>query len=69
MQALIDNPWQGNVRELNHVVERSVLLAQDTHVRLADLALRSSATGADATRRDEPRRSRSVPDQESARAL
>ena len=51
MQALIDNTWQGNVRELNHVVERSVLLAQDTHVRLADLALRSSATGP--TRLDE----------------
>ena len=31
MQALIDNPWQGNVRELNHVVERAVLLAQDSH--------------------------------------
>src|ERR1700732_4260941 len=26
MQALLDNPWQGNVRELNHVVERGVLL-------------------------------------------
>ena len=45
MQALIENPWQGNVRELNHVVERSVLLAQDTHVRLSDLALRTSAGG------------------------
>ena len=29
MQALLDNPWQGNVRELNHVVERAVLMAQD----------------------------------------
>jgi DNA-binding NtrC family response regulator len=45
MQALTDNPWQGNVRELNHVVERSVLLAQDSHVRLSDLALRSSPAG------------------------
>src|SRR3954452_2877540 len=51
MQALVDNAWQGNVRELNHVIERAVLLAQDTHVRVADLALRSSASGP--TRLDE----------------
>ena len=30
MQALLDNPWQGNVRELNHVIERAVLMAQET---------------------------------------
>jgi DNA-binding NtrC family response regulator len=45
MQALTDNPWQGNVRELNHVVERAVLLAQDSQVRLSDLALRSGPAG------------------------
>jgi DNA-binding NtrC family response regulator len=45
MQALLDNPWQGNVRELNHVVERAVLMAQERTVRTADLALRSSAAG------------------------
>jgi len=43
MQALLDNPWQGNVRELNHVIERAVLMAQDNMVRLGDLALRSSS--------------------------
>ena len=43
MQALLDNPWQGNVRELNHVVERAVLMAQDRTVRPADLALRESS--------------------------
>jgi DNA-binding NtrC family response regulator len=43
MQALLDNPWQGNVRELNHVVERAVLMAQDTTIRPADLALRGGA--------------------------
>lgn len=43
MQALMDNPWQGNVRELNHVVERAVLMAQDNQVRVGDLALRSGA--------------------------
>jgi DNA-binding NtrC family response regulator len=46
MQALLDNPWQGNVRELNHVVERAVLMAQDQMVRPADLALRGSSPGA-----------------------
>jgi len=45
MQALLDNPWQGNVRELNHVVERAVLLAQDTVIRNSDLALRSGPQG------------------------
>ena len=43
MQALLENKWQGNVRELTHVIERAVLLAQDNVVRLADLALRSGA--------------------------
>src|SRR6202451_2643740 len=46
MQGLLENPWQGNVRELNHVIERAVLMAQDTQVRQGDLALRSGAQGA-----------------------
>ena len=50
MQALLDHPWQGNVRELNHVVERAVLMAQglnmqDRLIRPADLALRSPSSG------------------------
>jgi DNA-binding NtrC family response regulator len=50
MQALLENRWQGNVRELNHVVERSVLMAQDNLIRIQDLALR---TGRDAPARIE----------------
>jgi DNA-binding NtrC family response regulator len=51
MQALLDHPWQGNVRELNHVVERAVLMAQDRVVRASDLALRSaSSAGGGASR-------------------
>lgn len=46
MQSLLDNPWQGNVRELNHVVERAVLMAQDSLIRSADLALRAAREGA-----------------------
>ena len=45
MQALLENPWQGNVRELNHVVERAVLMAQERSVRPGDLALRTMAAG------------------------
>jgi hypothetical protein len=46
LQALLENPWQGNVRELNHVIERAVLMAQDSQIRPADLALRSGARAA-----------------------
>ncbi len=46
MQALLENPWQGNVRELNHVIERAVLMAQESSVRQGDLALRSGSQGA-----------------------
>lgn len=46
MQALLSNPWQGNVRELNHVVERAVLMASDQMIRATDLALRSGHEGA-----------------------
>jgi len=42
MQAMHDHPWQGNVRELNHVVERAVLMAQDSVIKASDLALRAS---------------------------
>ena len=45
MQLLLDNPWQGNVRELNHVVERAVLMAQDSVIKPADLFLRTSREG------------------------
>jgi DNA-binding NtrC family response regulator len=45
MQALLDNPWQGNVRELNHVIERAVLMAQDNLIRLPDMALRTPTSG------------------------
>ncbi len=40
IQAMYDHPWQGNVRELNHVVERAVLMAQDSVIKASDLALR-----------------------------
>lgn len=45
LQALLSNPWQGNVRELNHVVERAVLMAHDTVIRPQDMALRLGRDG------------------------
>jgi DNA-binding NtrC family response regulator len=45
LQMLLDNPWQGNVRELNHVIERAVLMSQDAQIRPADLALRTTREG------------------------
>jgi DNA-binding NtrC family response regulator len=45
LQAMYDHPWQGNVRELNHVVERAVLMAQRNCIKTSDLALRAGATG------------------------
>jgi DNA-binding NtrC family response regulator len=45
MQALLSNAWQGNVRELNHVIERAVLMAGDHMIRKEDLALRTPHEG------------------------
>jgi DNA-binding NtrC family response regulator len=45
LQALHENVWAGNVRELNHVVERAVLMSQDSCIRLGDLALRPAQAG------------------------
>jgi DNA-binding NtrC family response regulator len=44
IQAMYDHPWQGNVRELNHVIERAVLMTQDSAIRASDLALRPGTT-------------------------
>jgi DNA-binding NtrC family response regulator len=40
MQVLLGHPWPGNIRELDHAVERAVLMAQGEQVRAADLGLR-----------------------------
>ena len=69
MQLMLEHPWQGNVRELNHVIERAVLMAQDSQIKPADLALRSGTRCQPAPGRHEHRGSGSVPDQESAGAL
>ncbi len=45
-EALRDYAWPGNIRELDHVVERAVLMAQEDCLRASDLGLRSEREGA-----------------------
>jgi two-component system response regulator HydG len=37
MRALLDHAWPGNIRELEHAIERGLLLAQGDAITLADL--------------------------------
>jgi DNA-binding NtrC family response regulator len=46
MQSLLEHSWPGNIRELDHAIERAVLLAQGDVVRAGDLALRTGAPAA-----------------------
>jgi DNA-binding NtrC family response regulator len=40
LQALVEHRWPGNVREIDHAVERAVLMAQGNIVHAAELGLR-----------------------------
>jgi DNA-binding NtrC family response regulator len=46
LRVLSNHPWPGNIRELNHVVERAVLMAQTDLVRVADLGLQDTGNSA-----------------------
>ena len=48
LAAMHEHSWRGNVRELNHVIERAVLMASDHTIKPGDLALR--AAGASSAR-------------------
>lgn len=39
LAALEDFPWPGNIRELDHAIERAVLMAQGKTIKVADLGL------------------------------
>jgi DNA-binding NtrC family response regulator len=45
MRLISDYPWPGNIRELDHAVERAVLMAQTNVVRVGDLALQVKERG------------------------
>jgi DNA-binding NtrC family response regulator len=53
MQAMLDHIWPGNIRELDHAIERAVLLAQGDTVRAGDLALRLGTPTSNAASRFE----------------
>ena len=53
MQALLEHGWPGNIRELDHAIERAVLMAQGDAVRAGDLVLRGGSTPAAAPRLEE----------------
>ena len=40
MQALLGHSWPGNIRELDHAVERGVLMAQGAAIQASELGLR-----------------------------
>ncbi len=44
-KLLLSHSWQGNVRELYHLIERSVLLKGQGNLRAQDLGLRPAARG------------------------
>ncbi len=50
MQAMLAHAWPGNIRELDHAVERAVLLAQGDQVRGVDLGLRAGGGSGGAPR-------------------
>jgi len=46
MQALLHYTWPGNIRELDHTIERAVLLADQSEIQLADMSLTPPTDGA-----------------------
>jgi DNA-binding NtrC family response regulator len=45
LQAMLEHPWPGNIRELEHTMERAVLMAQGNQIRPDDLGLRGRGDG------------------------
>jgi DNA-binding NtrC family response regulator len=43
MKTMLEHPWNGNVRELEHAVERAVLMSNAAQITRADLALETPA--------------------------
>ena len=43
LRALAEFSWPGNIRELDHAIERAVLMAQGKTIRISDLGLRAAS--------------------------
>jgi DNA-binding NtrC family response regulator len=50
MQVMLAHSWPGNIRELDHAVERAVLMAEGEQIRGIDLGLRGTGASSAATR-------------------
>ena len=46
MEALRAHPWKGNVRELEHVIERAILMSEGRRIGVSHLGLRAHGEGA-----------------------
>ena len=46
MEILLGHNWPGNIRELNHAVERSVLMCSGSSIGVQDLGLQPSRPAA-----------------------
>ena len=45
LRAMHEHPWPGNIRELEHTIERAVLMAAGPQIRPDDLGLRTRSDG------------------------
>ena len=54
MEALVDYPWPGNIRELQNVVERAVILARGDFLSLPDFELPSLGSDVARPKREGP---------------
>jgi DNA-binding NtrC family response regulator len=59
LDALIHNPWPGNLRQLENAIERAVLLTTGSQIRLADLPNEIRCRGA---QEEEPEKKLSLRD-------
>jgi DNA-binding NtrC family response regulator len=61
LERLVQHAWPGNIRELQNVVERAVILAQDGRVHIPELSPASSPVHAPPSAFDQSRTPSSVP--------
>jgi DNA-binding NtrC family response regulator len=47
LEKLDSHHWPGNIRELDHVIEKSIILAGDTHLTAADIQLKVNVGSSD----------------------
>ena len=52
LKALRDHKWSGNIRELRNVIERTLLLCEDSEIKKADLRFETSSGDAGASDTD-----------------